>query len=273
MVKDCISSKILVDGVMKAAAEVVVPDGAVVIYDVLRVMDCVPLFVEDHSARFFKSFDLSQRKRPFAENVFTSSILEFINNYGLKNGNVRCVYSISKMNEVQFLVYEIKHSYPTDEMYKDGVECGTFEGERSNPNVKQEAAVKTNAYKKIAETGVYEVLLVDSQKNVTEGSKSNTFFVKGDTIVTALAQDVLCGITRLQIIDLIKQLNIPLVERKIALAELANFDAAFVSGTSPKVLPINKVENIAYAVDNPVVKRIADAYNKQISEYIESHKK
>ena len=148
-----------------------------------------------------------------------------------------------------------------------------FEGERANPNVKQEAAVKTNAYKKIAETGVYEVLLVDHEKNVTEGSKSNTFFVKDGTIVTAMAQDVLCGITRLQIIDLIKELQIPLEERKIGLSELKTFDAAFISGTSPKVLPIRNVEDIQFNVNNDVVKRLAQAYDKQIAEYIQKHKK
>ncbi|MCQ2958820.1 MAG: aminotransferase class IV [Bacteroidales bacterium] len=273
MIKDCVSAKILIDGVLVDSDTCSVPENAMVIYDVLRVMDTVPLFVEDHSERFFKSFDLSGRKRPFAENVFTDSICNFIKQYGLVNGNVRCVYSISQDEAVCFMVYEIKHSYPTAEMYAKGVECGIFEGERLNPNVKQEAAVKNNAYKKIAETGVYEVLLVDSQKNVTEGSKSNTFFVKGDTIITALASDVLCGITRLQIIDLIKKLGIKLEERKISLSELQEFDAAFVSGTSPKILPIRSVEHVTYSVDNKIVKRLSEAYNEQISEYIESHKK
>ena len=238
MVQDCISTQILVDGAMRPATDVQIPSGATVIYDVLRVMDGVPLFVEDHSARFFKSFDLSERKRPFGESWFEQSINQFIRQYGVVHGNIRCVYSISAANETQYLVYEIKHSYPTAEMYANGVACGTFVGERANPNVKQEAAVKTNAYKKIAETGVYEVLLVDNDHNVTEGSKSNTFFVKGNTIVTAMAQDVLCGITRLQIVSLIHSLRIPLEERKIHLSELSGFDAAFISGTSPKVLPI-----------------------------------
>lgn len=270
MVADCISEKILVDGSLQSATEITIPQGATVIYDVLRVVDSVPLFVEDHSIRFFKSFDLSNRKRPFEESVFTDSIIAFIKQTGLINGNVRCVYYIA--DTAQFLVYEIKHSYPTTEMYKNGVSCGTYVGERINPNVKQEATVKTNAYKKIAETGVYEVLLVDNQKNVTEGSKSNTFFIKGNTIITARAEDVLCGITRLQILDLIRSLQIPLEERKISLDELSSFDAAFISGTSPKVLPIRNVENIEYQVDNKIIKQLAEAYNNQISEYIELHK-
>lgn len=271
MVKDCVSDSILRDGVMVPADQVSIPQGATVIYDVLRVMDSVPLFVEDHSARFFRSFDLSQRLRPFPEPRFEESLLKYIAASGLKNGNIRCVYSIAETT--QYLVYEIKHSYPTAEMYAEGVACGTFVGERKNPNVKQEALVKNQAYQKIADTGVYEVLLVDTASHVTEGSKSNTFFIQGDTVVTALAEDVLCGITRLQIIDLIHSLHIPLVERKISLSELADFDAAFISGTSPKVLPIRCVENITYHVANPIVQRIAAAYDAQIKQYIESHKK
>ncbi len=270
MIAGCVSAYILKDNAMVPAESVEIPCGATVIYDVLRVMDSVPLYVEDHSERFFKSFYLSQKQSPFAENLFADSIKQFIQASGLQNGNIRCVYSMAE--NIQFLVYEIKHSYPSKEMYEQGVVCGTFTGERENPNVKQEAAVKTDAYKKIAETGVYEVLLVDSQNNVTEGSKSNTFFVKGDTIVTALAEDVLCGITRLQIIDLIHKLQIPLEERKIALSELQDFDAAFVSGTSPKVLPIRQIESMQYTVGNAIVQRLAQAYDTQIAEYIKSHK-
>ena len=270
MIADCVSANVLKDNSMVPAESVEIPHGATVFYDVLRVMDFVPLYVEDHSARFFKSFSLSQKQYPFPEQVFTDSIKRYIQLSGLQNGNIRCVFSMAESS--QFLVYEIKHSYPTKDMYEKGVVCGTFTGERKNPNVKQEAAVKTNAYKKIAETGVYEVLLVDSQNNVTEGSKSNTFFVKGDTIVTAMAQDVLCGITRLQIIDLIHELHIPLEERKISLVELKDFDAAFVSGTSPKVLPIRQIESVQYNIGNSVIARLAQAYDTQIAEYIQSHK-
>jgi len=270
MVVDCVSNMILQDGQIVDATTVDIPQNAVVIYDVLRVMDSVPLYLEDHSERFFKSFLLSGREKPFADSVFAENILSFIKQFGLKDGNIRCVYSIAE--STQFLVYEIKHSYPTAEMYAQGVECGTFQGERSNPNVKQEAAVKTNAYKKIAETGVYEVLLVDMQGNVTEGSKSNTFFVKDGTVITALAEDVLCGITRLQILDIIRELQIPLEERKISLDEIAGFDAAFVSGTSPKVLPIRAIEDRKYDVANPIVKQIAQAYDAQIAQYIQEHK-
>lgn len=271
MIADCISKYVLSEGHMVLAENLSIPKESVVIYDVLRVIDGVALYVEDHSIRFFNSFKLSGREQPFAEHVFADSIKDYIREANLKEGNIRCVYAISE-NYTQYMVYEIKHTYPTAEMYANGVVCGTFVGERLNPNVKQEAVVKTNAYKKIAETGVYEVLLVDNQGNVTEGSKSNTFFVKGDTIVTAMAQDVLCGITRLQIIDLIKNLQIPLIERKISLMELENFDAAFVSGTSPKVLPISYIENRKYNVKNVLVQKISQAYNKQIEDYIETHK-
>ncbi len=270
MIADCVSAKVLKDNLMVSAESVEIPQGSTVFYDVLRVMDSVPLYVKDHSVRFSKSFCLSQKQCPFPENQFADSINRYIQLSGLENGNIRCVYSMAE--STQFLVYEIKHSYPTKDMYEKGVVCGTFIGERKNPNVKQEAAVKTDAYKKIAETGVYEVLLVDSQQNVTEGSKSNTFFVKGDTIVTAMAQDVLCGITRLQIIDLIHELQIPLEERKISLSELKDFDAAFISGTSPKVLPIRQIESVQYNVENPIVARLAQAYDSQIAEYIQSHK-
>ena len=62
MVKDCISSSILKDGSLIPAENVSVPTDAVVIYDVLRVMDGVPLFLEDHSFTNSGRFDARSLK-------------------------------------------------------------------------------------------------------------------------------------------------------------------------------------------------------------------
>ena len=127
MVADCISEKILVDGSLQSATAITIPQGATVIYDVLRVVNSVPLFIEDHSARFFKSFDLSNRERPFHESEFSNSINTFIKQTKLTHGNIRCVYYIA--NTSQFLVYEIKHFYPggTVEKGKGGNLLGDFQ--------------------------------------------------------------------------------------------------------------------------------------------------
>ena len=80
----------------------------------------------------------------------------------------------------------IKSNYPKPELYKTGVEVCLLHEERTNPNVKAKGLkVRDHANALITEKGVFEVLLVNNDGILTEGSRSNLFLVKGDTIYTA----------------------------------------------------------------------------------------
>ena len=48
----------------------------------------------------------------------------------------------------------------------------------------------------ISDNKLYEVLLVDRNGRITEGSRSNVFFVKGNKFYTGPSAMVLVGITR-----------------------------------------------------------------------------
>ena len=52
---------------------------------------------------------------------------------------------------------------------------------------------------------------------------------------------------------------------------LKDFDGLFITGTSPKVLPISSVDDIIFfSSKNPLIIAIKDAYDKLINEYIQS---
>lgn len=271
MIQGCISKYISKNGVVIESSSVSVTQNSRVFYDVLRIENSIPLFYEDHVERFFNSFTIAHLEKPFSEDYFQKNLLQFIETEKIVNGNIRCAYYISESPE--FVIYEVAHSYPTQKMYADGVAVGVLHAERENPNIKQELQVRTIANNRIAETGVYDVLFVDNDGNVTEGSRTNLFCIKDSTIYTALATDVLCGITRKKVIELITKLSIPFVERKISKEELYQFDALFLTGTSPKILPISTIENRKCAMQNELLVRLMQAYDKEIFDYIENKKK
>jgi branched-chain amino acid aminotransferase len=43
--------------------------------------------------------------------------------------------------------------------------------------------------------------------------------------------------------------------------ELKSFDAAFISGTSPKVLPIAFIDEIPFDVNDPLLRYVMEQYN------------
>jgi len=110
--------------------------------------------------------------------------------------------------------------------------------------------------------------LVDRDGMITEGSRSNVFFVKGDVFYTAPASMVLEGITRQKVIECLTKLAFPVVEQAVKGNEIDKFDAAFLTGTSPKVLPVSAVGKQMFDVRNNAILKLMDIYNQMIQNYI-----
>lgn len=254
---------VLVNHNILPAAEADVPDNEKGIYEVVRVIDGIPLFFEDHYARFCRSAEIAGISLGFEEAGLARLLRKLIDKNATKEGNIL----ISK--DKNLVAHFISHNYPTDKMYNEGVVCRLLFAERANPNAKvlhTEARQKAN--KLLAESGCYEVLLVDHNGFVTEGSRSNVFFVSGDKIFTAPRSQVLLGITRQKAIETARSLQTEVVEKEIHTSELQQFDAAFITGTSPKILPIREIEEFTFDSQNPLVARLMDAFNERISTYV-----
>ena len=80
------------------------------------------------------------------------------------------------------------------------------------------------------------------------------------------------GITRQKVIECIEKLSFNLIEKAISLEELKSFDAAFVTGTSPKILPISEIGKQQFDVRNEMVSKLMVEYDRLIDKYIASAK-
>ena len=158
---------------------------------------------------------------------------------------------------------------PTKKDINEGVELGFCSASRQNPNAKilnSDARQKANHY--IVEKQLFEVVLLDSDQCITEGSRSNIFFIKNDMIYTAPQQDVLMGITRSNIIDICRKHNIKLVEKKTHISDLEKMDSAFISGTSLKVQAVKNIEQYNFDTQNKTLRILIQLYDKLIDDYI-----
>lgn len=233
------------------------------IYEVLRVVKGIPLFLNDHLERFFHSAQLAGKVIPYTEN----QIKEFLDNLIVKNETPEGNVLIS--SKVNLKAFFIPHNYPTNEMYSEGVYCGILKAERDNPNAKVfQTTVRQSADKLLAEMGFYEVLLVDNLGKITEGSRSNVFFVSGNKLLTAPPDKVLLGITRQKTIQLATNLGIQVHEAEIDLNELKNYSSAFITGTSPKILPIKKIGQFNFNPKHEIVRLLMKSYNEMIEDYL-----
>jgi branched-chain amino acid aminotransferase len=169
-----------------------------------------------------------------------------------------------------YSIYFIHSSYPTPEQYETGVHGILLKEERSNPNAK----VVNSGYKErvaaaLADANAYEALLVNSKDEITEGSRSNVFFIKNNEVLTSPKGNVLIGITRVYVFEICRDLGIEIIEKPISVSMLREMDGVFITGTSPKILPISTIDDMSFnSARNPVIKTIMTSYNDRIEEYI-----
>ena len=141
--------------------------------------------------------------------------------------------------------------------------------ERPNPSIK---AVNLNLREKtenlLQQFDVYEILLIDQTGMITEGSKSNVFFIRNNMVFTPPEHCVLPGITRKYVFSICKKLSIEIIEKNIYFESVTNYEAVFITGTSPKILPVKQIDNTTFRVDNRILHQIITEFEEIILKNI-----
>lgn len=246
------------------------------IYEVIRVIKGVPIFLDRHLKRIQNSAKLINKNIWFDEKEIEEKLINLIRINDTKEGNIKFIFFYGNEDKEKnlFLSYFIKYHYPSQVQYEEGVSTILYHGERKNPNAK----IINNDFRKkvdekIKEAQVYEAILVDKSGCITEGSKSNIFMVKDSKVITSPLENVLPGVTREIIINLCKKMGVEILEERVNYNSIKELDGLFISGTSPKVLPIKKVNDLSFESSrNTVVLKITTAYNDAIEEYINFNK-
>jgi branched-chain amino acid aminotransferase len=102
------------------------------------------------------------------------------------------------------------------------------------------ALAKTEA----VQAGFDEALMLTVDGSLAEGTTSNVFLRRGDVWVTpAPDQDILEGITRRQVMELIdEEFREPVIERSVDRSELYVCDEALLCGTAVGIVPVVEVD-------------------------------
>jgi D-alanine transaminase len=102
-----------------------------------------------------------------------------------------------------------------------------------------------------------------------EGTASNLFMVKGNTVFTApLSANILPGITRSIVIDILKTHHIAIEEKMITLDELKKADEIWLTGSVQEIVPVVLLDHCAVAdgIVGPMWKRITRLYADRVEQ-------
>lgn len=240
-------------------------------YEVFRVQEKVPIFVEDHLDRLEETAAISKMTLPVNRVTLLQNIKDTINANPSSPGNIKIVYYEDKSGVSRLFIYFTEHYYPTEEELTQGVPVRLLFGERKNPNAKvMDTFLRSQADEWRDKNNVSEVLLVTHDGFITEGSRSNVFFIRGDEIVTAPPDTVLQGIARKHIIAICKENNIDVKEELVHYTKLERMQAVFLSGTSRRVLPVNRVDHHTFTTAHPMLKQLQGLFEERVKRYIQN---
>ncbi|HRT48515.1 MAG TPA: aminotransferase class IV [Bacteroidales bacterium] len=223
------------------------------IYEVLRMIRGLPVFFEDHFKRLETSTRHQKKLMLANREQLRKDILKLAEAEKIKDVNLKIVFNYNGVIG-NYLVYFIEPVYPTAEQYTKGVKGVLFYAERKDPESKViNHKLRSEIYHKLIICGAYEALLVNRENCITEGSRSNIFFIKNNVLYTAPDRYVLGGITRKHIIEICGENDINVEFVCVNADKIKEYDSVFMTGTSPVVLPFRTIENFSFNVKHPYI--------------------
>ena len=243
---------------------------ATAIYEVIQIRQGVPLFFEAHMERFMRSAAATGIEIEKPESEILHEIAMLVEKNRCDHVNVKLI-STPLDGEATFLTYFIPTEFPDSKARAEGVHTILFSGERISPNVKTiKGSFREQVQAARDASNAYEALLADGAGYITEGSRSNLFFVgKDEKIYTSPAGSVLVGVTRTMVKEICSRIGRPVLEERVHTRDLEDIQGAFITGTTVDVTPIRSIDKIHLGSANiPLIRNIAAAYEKEIVEYI-----
>lgn len=238
------------------------------VYEVIRITRGSPIFFADHMERLSASVKLQGKEMLADIPALRRAIITLIRSDRKEETNLKIIFNYYKGAD-NYLVYFIEPAYPTAEQYRNGVKGILFKAERKNPESKViNHKLRSAIYHRLILEGAYEALLVNENDIVTEGSRSNIFFVKGETIITAPDNIILNGITRKHILEICRENNLNVELRCVSIHDISGYDVIFMTGTSPMVLPFHSIGDKSFSVGLPLMGRLRELYKIKVEESI-----
>ena len=113
-----------------------------------------------------------------------------------------------------------------------------------------------------SEENFFEIILQENGY-ITEGAVSNVFCVKNNEVKTpSLENNILPGITRSVIIDIVNKIGIKITESKISVEDFMNSDEIWITNTTKGILLVSEIDEVQVSNSDNV-------YSKVLKKFIE----
>ena len=172
-----------------------------------------------------------------------------------------------------FIIADKIALYPP-ELYSTGLEVITVPTRRVNPAALSPAVKSLNYLNNILakieaeNVGFQEAIMLNDQGYVSECTGDNIFVVfKGEVLTPKVSSGALKGITRDTILEVARELGVPMREVDLTRYDVWIADELFLTGTAAEAIPVVKVDGreIGTGKPGPVTARFIEAFRRRVS--------
>lgn len=231
------------------------------VYENIRVVHNLPLFIDDHLARLQKSAEVIGLLHTFTSENIKTWVMALIEKCESDALNLKLLLIGGReTKDATLFILPLAPLFPDKKLYRDGVTAITVPYERSVPNAKTLSMLGSYmAYRQAKAVGAYDALLIDHTGCITEGTRTNFFCMKDRTIIGAPKEKILDGVTMKHVLQTAVNHGYTIEERDIMPAELSSFDGAFFTSTSSKIMPIRMIDAITLPIPD-TLKALIELY-------------
>lgn len=248
------------------------------IYEVIACYGGRPFRLHDHLARLRQSAEAIEINLPYDESQFAAIVSKLIAVNNLSDASVylQVTRGVAPRNHlfpeaavptVVGIARPYSYAGPDDEV--QGVSAITLPDNRWGICYVKSVGLLPNVLARQAahREGAAEAILVRDGL-ITEGTSSNVFCVLDGTVYTHPLANILAGITRMTLLELMTAESIPYREQAVPLHQFRTADEIFITSTRQGVTSVVTLDGqpVGDGQVGPVARRLARAYRLKVRE-------
>jgi branched-chain amino acid aminotransferase len=252
------------------------------IFEGIRIYQGNVFRLEEHLERLEYSAKAILLKMPWSRKEISDAVCETCRQNQLTDGYIRLVVTrgVGDLGLSPWLcpkpsIFIIANKialYP-EEHYTTGLSIVTVPTRRLNPAALSPSVKSLNYLNNILakieakQFGALEAIMLNDQGYVAECTGDNIFIIhKGEIITPAASQGALKGITRDAILDMARELDVPVREANLTRYDVWNADECFLTGTAAEVIPVVKLDGREIGTGKPgvITQKVLAAFRRRV---------
>ena len=247
------------------------------VYEVWAVFDGKLADAEGHFTRLWRSLDELRIAHPMSQASLTMVLREAVRRNKVREGLVylQVTRGVAKRDHafpnpavlpaVVITAKSLDRAATNAKAMKGASVISVPENRWARCDIKSIGLLPNALAKQAArERGALEAWFVDDMGLVTEGASSNAWIVDGEGMLRTrdTNANILRGITRSTLLEVIREAGVPMSEKPFTIAEAQAAKEAFITGAGSLVTPIVQVDGVKLGdgVPGPVATKLRALY-------------